>query len=70
MAIQRNTKEGHCHAVILDFDTACYANGDGAEPALALLQAYVQWLEKLAVKQRSIMTPRTYPLGGGLLVFS
>ena len=46
-----STREGHHHATLLDLDTGCHAIGDDAEAALALLQAYVQWLEKSAAKK-------------------
>ncbi|HEY9697065.1 MAG TPA: hypothetical protein V6D10_07365 [Trichocoleus sp.] len=46
-----STREGHHYATLRDLDSGCHASGNAAEPALALLQTYVQWLEKSAAKQ-------------------
>ena len=41
-----NTKEGIHHTTVLSLDNGRHAIGDDPDPALALLKAYVNWLEK------------------------
>ncbi|WP_088893156.1 hypothetical protein [Leptolyngbya ohadii] len=47
-----STPEGHHHATLLDLHGGCHAIGDDTEPAIALLQAYVSYLEQVAAKKQ------------------